>query len=244
MQSRSRDPFQQEQGKDRSSLWLFTFASLFTALLAFFLFTTTKVEIESSDDRRSYQRVMTSLVEKVTLIKLQKQMNWLDVENTMTRGIRLTLNLNEQFLGPLFQSSRAQLNSNYLPFLEDLAQLIQDLELEQANQQYRSMLAPLLRRGAEVKFLVRIEGHTDATPMQARGLFANNIELSTFRAYAMMQYLRLYSRLPNEYFVISGYGGLRPKVPDNPNGVENRRVEIYIQPLIFTRAGAVAIKGL
>ena len=75
---------------------------------------------------------------------------------------------------------------------------------------------------------VRIEGHTDSTPI-SNSRFSSNWELSTARASAVLQKL-IENGFPPDKLSAAGYGGFQP-VADNstPEGrAQNRRVDIVI----------------
>jgi chemotaxis protein MotB len=75
---------------------------------------------------------------------------------------------------------------------------------------------------------VRVEGHTDSTPI-SNPRFSSNWELSTARAANVLQKLVEYG-FPPERLSAAGYGGFQP-VADNttPEGrAQNRRVDIVI----------------
>jgi chemotaxis protein MotB len=83
--------------------------------------------------------------------------------------------------------------------------------------------------------IVRIEGHTDDTPLgkslQAR--FPSNWELSTARATAVVRRLIDLTDLDRSQFVAVGYGATRPRASnDTARGRQrNRRVRVAVLPL-------------
>jgi chemotaxis protein MotB len=82
---------------------------------------------------------------------------------------------------------------------------------------------------------IRIEGHTDNTPI-ASALFPSNWELSTARASVVLRYLLEKYQFPAGRVSAAGYGDTRP-VGDNatPEGRSaNRRVEIVVQAVKTT----------
>ncbi|HBE04587.1 MAG TPA: flagellar motor protein MotB [Spirochaetia bacterium] len=89
----------------------------------------------------------------------------------------------------------------------------------------------LLLSGLDSK--VRIEGHTDATPLEGSSAFKDNWELSSARAWAILHGLL---SVPSQVGIdesqlsISGYGSTRPvENNDTPEGrAYNRRVDIII----------------
>jgi chemotaxis protein MotB len=75
---------------------------------------------------------------------------------------------------------------------------------------------------------VRVEGHTDSTPI-SNSRYSSNWELSTARASAVLQKL-IENGFPPDKLSAAGYGGFQP-VADNstPEGrAQNRRVDIVI----------------
>ncbi|NPA72596.1 MAG: OmpA family protein [Gammaproteobacteria bacterium] len=218
----------------KSRLWLFTYISLFTSLLAFFIIIITQIELEGSTAKRNYQKMVTVLYQQVSYQAKSQGLSWLKVENTLTKGIRLTLDKETIPHIPLFNSARAKLNPRYLPYLRSVSELIQSLALTSFKKKHQKLVRGIEAAGFEVKLMIRIEGHTDSMPLAATARFRDNVELSTFRAYAMMEILRLYTGLPKSVFSMAGYGSFHPLVED-PQAPENRRVEIYIVPKIVER---------
>lgn len=107
----------------------------------------------------------------------------------------------------LFDSGSAQLKEESLPVIEKVGEI--------------------LERYAES--VIEIEGHTDNVPIHNSN-FANNNELSSFRALAIFDYLTANTALDPASIKHSGRGEYIP-VADNsiPEGrAKNRRVEIKI----------------
>lgn len=78
---------------------------------------------------------------------------------------------------------------------------------------------------------VEVRGHTDSRPLQNSRRFADNWDLSYFRAKAVKQYLTEVSDLPESELEVVALGPSEP-VADNetPEGrLQNRRVELYIR---------------
>lgn len=75
---------------------------------------------------------------------------------------------------------------------------------------------------------IRVEGHTDATPI-SNAKYSSNWELSTARASAVLQKLVEFGITP-ERLSAAGYGGFQP-IADNATAegrTQNRRVDIVI----------------
>ena len=85
--------------------------------------------------------------------------------------------------------------------------------------------APLL----ELSQPIRIEGHTDDTPIRT-SRFRSNWELSTARATQVISYLQNELGLPAARLSAAGYGEFHPRVPNASPAAraENRRVDLVI----------------
>ena len=76
---------------------------------------------------------------------------------------------------------------------------------------------------------VRLEGHTDDTPIRTKK-YPSNWQLSTARAIAVLQFLVNESSLPVGRLSAAGYGEYQPLVPNISvqNRAKNRRVDIVV----------------
>lgn len=216
----------------RNRTWQIIYVSLFTSLLAFFILIVSLVELEGSAVKRNHQKLVHFLYESVLDEKNRIGMPWLDVENTLSKGIKLSMDAKLFESASLFESARAKINPRFLPYLNELAGLIKQVELETFPRRHQKLIRQLQANGFDFIITVRIEGHTDSQPLAQTALFANNIELSTFRAYAVMDLLRIYTGLPKKFFSIAGYGSFYPLV-SNSEDATNRRVEVYLLPQVI-----------
>jgi chemotaxis protein MotB len=94
----------------------------------------------------------------------------------------------------------------------------------EAGNIIKSIAETLKNEGAPV----RIEGHTDSTPI-SNSRYSSNWELSTARASSVLQKM-VECGFPPEKLSAAGYGGFQP-VADNttPDGrAQNRRVDVVI----------------
>lgn len=111
----------------------------------------------------------------------------------------------------LFESGRADIRPEALPFLEGLAEVLSHAE-----------------GGITVKH-VKVEGHTDNVPIQT-AQFPSNWELSSVRAVMVVRVLTELYHVKPELFVATGFGEYKP-VADNltpENRAKNRRVELVV----------------
>ncbi len=211
------------------------FMSLFTAILALFVIIVSFVQIEENTEKRSYQKLVNVLYQDINRYKKQQNLDWLVVENTLSKGIRLTFNSKVLAANNLFASARAKLNPYFLPYLEQLIGLVHFLDLENYPEKHASKVAKIISHGERLIVSLRVEGHTDSIPLSASALYSSNIELSSFRAYSLMAFIKLYTRLPPRFFAIAGYGSFKPLSNDATKSI-NRRVEIYIVPNVLSKS--------
>ena len=219
------------QQVQRNRLWLLTYISLFTSLLAFFILMITLVELEGSTPKRNYQKLVGKIYDDVVYQSRLQGLDWLQIENTLTKGIRLTIPPELVANASLFSSASAQINPRYLPYLQSIVDVLKVLNFQDFNTRHAKLINGIESVGFKVDFIIRIEGHTDSLAMAPTARFRDNIELSTYRAYAMMEWLRIYTGLERKHFAISGYGSFHP-LTANPEQAENRRIEIYLVPLV------------
>jgi len=215
----------------RNRLWLMTYIALFTSLLAFFVLMITMVELEGSTPKRNYQKLINSLYQETVYVAGQQRLDWLRIENTLTKGVRISFPSNLIQNTSLFGSARAKINPRYLPYLQTVAEMIKALDLKGFITRHSHLANGVVQSNEKIQFIIRIEGHTDASPLAATARFRNNVELSTFRAYAMMEWLRIHTGLPRSFFSIAGYGSFHPIMEDTL-AAENRRIEIYLAPKV------------
>ncbi|HHS99383.1 MAG TPA: cell envelope biogenesis protein OmpA [Thiomicrospira sp.] len=215
----------------RNRLWLMTYIALFTSLLAFFVLMISMVELEGSTPKRNYQKLVHQLYKETSFVAKQQGLPWLKIENTLTKGIKISLPSDLIQNSALFASARAKINPRYLPYLQSIAEVINALNIKDITHRHQKLIKGIAPNGSQVKFIIRIEGHTDSSPLAKTARFKNNVELSTFRAYAMMDWLRIHTGLPRSYFSIAGYGSFHP-LTNNSLDSKNRRIEIYLTPRI------------
>ena len=97
------------------------------------------------------------------------------------------------------------------------------------SDQARTLLADVAAPLGELPHPVRIEGHTDDTPIST-ARFRSNWELSTARATQVIAYLQNDLGLAATRLSAAGYGEFHPRVPNTSPAAraENRRVDLVI----------------
>jgi len=93
----------------------------------------------------------------------------------------------------------------------------------------RALLAEVAAPLSELPHQIRIEGHTDDTPIRT-SRFRSNWELSTARATQVIACLQNELGLPAARLSAAGYGEFHPRVPNASAAAraENRRVDLVI----------------
>jgi chemotaxis protein MotB len=77
---------------------------------------------------------------------------------------------------------------------------------------------------ANVSWVLRVDGHTDTTPIRGDGRFKSNLELSTARATAVVNFL-VSQGFPAQRLAAAGFAEFRPLVPGTPSA-KDRRIEL------------------
>jgi chemotaxis protein MotB len=138
-------------------------------------------------------------------IKTDLEMTKIDnqVEAVQKDNDSVILRINERVL---FEPGKTELNPASYPILRKVADIIRPLPLT-----------------------MRIEGHTDATPM-AKGQM-NNWDLSVARAVSVMAFYQRNGLFSLDRMSAAGYGATRPLVPNTTpeNMAQNRRVDFILR---------------
>jgi chemotaxis protein MotB len=123
------------------------------------------------------------------------------------RGMVLRFSANK-----LFRGAEASVDRQYLPVLNQIGEV--------------------LSVGSR---LIRIEGHTDDSPLPADSKFATNWELSSARAIWIVRYLRARYQIPTARLSAAGFADGLPLMPNNSeeNRALNRRIEIVVTNLRY-----------
>lgn len=223
---------------DFQRIWMTTFVSLFLALLAFFIVVITRVVLEDMPERRAYQLVLQDLTAIISQYAQRNGMVWLKVENAFPKGVRLYPDSTLVRTYMLFYPGQARINPVFDTYFREMGRLLDALDVPHFDQRHQHLLQPLHRKGLHVRLVLRIEGHTDATPMGADAPFPDNVTLSVFRAYAVMVRLKDLTTIPDDFWAIAGYGPWHPLFK-NPGDPRNRRIEVYLQPQLIKKAEPV-----
>ncbi len=97
------------------------------------------------------------------------------------------------------------------------------------NQKALPQLDKIAERVLKTHMNIRIEGHTDDTPVKGKR-YRSNWELSTFRAVSVVNYMMQQFAYPPDSMSVAGHGSYQPiDNNDTPEGrAANRRVDIVL----------------
>lgn len=114
----------------------------------------------------------------------------------------------------LFNSGQAEINEAGETELDKLAAALAELEAQ----------IP-----AEIAWVLRVDGHTDARPLSGTGRFRDNWELSSARAISVVKYL-IGQGVSPEHLVAAGFGEFQPLEPGDSDeaNARNRRIELKL----------------
>ena len=78
----------------------------------------------------------------------------------------------------------------------------------------------------DVSWVLRVDGHTDDLPIRPGGKFLSNLELSTARAIAVVNFL-IEQGMPAHLLAAAGFGEFRPLSPGQ-HTAKDRRIELML----------------
>ena len=82
----------------------------------------------------------------------------------------------------------------------------------------------------EIDWVIRVDGHTDSTPLSGQGRYRDNWELSQARALAVVRYMIDDLDFPADRLAPTGFADTRPVAPEDSaeNRARNRRIELKL----------------
>jgi chemotaxis protein MotB len=215
----------QHQHFDRDG-WKIIYASLLTGVLAFFLLFVGRATNEAGSVYKFSDELTARIGYQLEEQKAGQGIDWLYIENAGTKGIKILIpsRVRNQ---PFFNSASDRINPDFYPYLAQLVDLFMNTDLPVIETKYRNQIQKIEAHGLRIETDIRIEGHSDQEPIRTER-FSDNWDLSTARAYQVMQYLQDRMPISREKFSMAGYGSFHP-LHNIRNWDENRRVEIYIK---------------
>ncbi len=250
---RRRQKGQKNKGAPR---WMVTYSDMVTLILVFFILLFSMSQI----DLRKFHSITESFQSRAVLDFIPSSVpsdepfftdmnDRMDISGGMKDLLDELDDLEQEKTIDLKEATIQQLYTDVQQFLteENLFDVVEFSRAEegvvlvfQDNILFNSGEATILASGEPflikvselIKSLpntVRIEGHTDTKPMSSFR-YPSNWELSGARAGSVVRYFINEHDIPEERFLIAGYGETRPIAPNDTteNRRKNRRVEIVI----------------
>jgi chemotaxis protein MotB len=107
--------------------------------------------------------------------------------------------------------------------------------LSEAGRAEVANVASILARVAQdipdtLDWVIRVDGHTDSTPLSGTGRFRDNWELSQARALSVVRYMSENLGIPPTRLAANGFGEFQPIAQgDSPEALaQNRRIEMKL----------------
>ncbi|HOS60151.1 MAG TPA: flagellar motor protein MotB [Syntrophorhabdaceae bacterium] len=216
--------------------WLLTYADLITLLLAFFIMMYTF----SKQDAQKYNEVTAHLKSIFSggsgIAKKGNLEGKLPVDLQMQAGSNAMI---EERIKQEFREIADEngLKNNITVFTDARGVVVRIMDkafydegkadLKQGAKNALNKIIPIMKG---IKNHIRIEGHTDDTPI-SKGEFKSNWELSVRRATEVVRYIVEKGPIAPDRVSATGYAEYRPIVSNDTaeNKALNRRVEIIIE---------------
>lgn len=115
----------------------------------------------------------------------------------------------------LFQSARAELSDLGRQEIAKVAAILSDVADEIPS---------------EIDWIIRVDGHTDDTPLSGFGQFSDNWELSQARALSVVRYMNETLGIPPDRLAANGFGQYQPlnSADTDEARAQNRRIELKL----------------
>jgi chemotaxis protein MotB len=221
--------------------WLITYADLITLLMVFFIVLYSMATADSD----KFKKVSAALTQAFNVEVLQGS-----GANTVTEGSPEALAQIEGLISSAEVPEAARIKNKIESILQASEQMPevsvgQDREgvvirlsgsylFDSGRAELKpNSLAILDAIASELKLLpndIRIDGHTDSTPLTDSPRYPTNWELSTARALAVTRYFSESAGLRADRLMAAGFGEFRPLAPNDTRErrAANRRVEIHV----------------
>ena len=230
-----------KKGKKGAPLWLVSWADMCTLLLTFFVIMISFAEIEGKD----FFLVLSSF---------RGSLGMFEGGHSLSKGKleelgQSMLNLPSTTKGSALAKSHKQAISIFKPEIRDkkvriiederglIITLTSDAYFDPGSARIRDITRPILKKVAKIvnsiDNYVRIEGHTDNTPVavvKANKAYSSNWELSALRSVNILRYLEEEESVVSKRLSAVGFGEHRPLILNKtPESMAfNRRVDIVL----------------
>ncbi len=217
--------------------WMVTFSDLVTLLLTFFVLLLSM----ASMDEVKFTEASSSIRDAFGVHSKPAQIDF-SIPVLPSPPVSKFSPIKNEMATKVYKKIQAQIKSDRIPEDVELIKKDNDTIILRINDsvlftQGQSAVSPaaypLLRKIADIirplPMRLRIEGHTDSTPISNRKI--GNWNLSVERAVSVLRFFKKSDLLPLDRMSAIGYGSERPIAPNNSekNMARNRRVDFILR---------------
>lgn len=218
--------------QDNPDRWLLTYADLITLLLAFFIVMYSMSQIDAKKFGKVSQALHGILKGGPSILR-SPEANNINTGHGLLKVGSLKM-LQTKINGEMEKLGRrgdivTEINERGLTIHIMESAMFDEADAE-LKPRARELLDMVTADVLEMPNHVRVEGHTDSSPIRT-SLFPSNWELSTTRATQVVRYMIDNHGYPAEKISAAGFASFRPFVPNTTleNKAKNRRVDIVVQ---------------
>jgi chemotaxis protein MotB len=226
----------QSEDKENLERWLLTYADLITLLLAFFVVMYSMSRIDNKKFGQVSDALNTILKGGTSVLRYQQEQPK-DGHGLLSLG---NLRMVQQKIEDKFkQLGRKDVLQTELTERGLVVHILESTLFDQGSAELKPRAMEVLDLVAQELVgrpnHVRIEGHTDDTPIRTT-VYPSNWELSSARATAVVRYFTENHAILSDHISALGYGEYRPVMPNNSieNRASNRRVDVVILTMDMT----------
>ena len=193
-----------ENELNRGALWAITYGDMMSYLMIFFMVLFAFYSSKSINTQFSAKSIEETFGRDTAVVStLFSKHGIQQIAQVEISASKITINFSEPIL---FDAGSDRLKDSSLPYLRRLSAIFKDLPNP-----------------------IQVEGHTDNRPMGRGSRFRSNWELSSARAFSVLQFFVKDGVAPEKLSAV-GYGEYKPlRANDTPEGrAVNRRIEINI----------------
>ena len=230
---RRRKRAEDDENLDR---WLLTYADLITLLLAFFVVMYSMSQIDNKKFGKVSDALNTILRGGSSVLRYQEEPTRNGHGLLKLGNLRMVQQKIEEKFKQLGKNETLQTEITerglVVHILESTLFDKGSAELKPRAMEVLDLIADLLQGRPNH---IRVEGHTDDTPINTR-TYPSNWELSSARATTVVRYFSDNYAIPPDRISALGYGMYRPVSPNNSieNRARNRRVDVVILTMELT----------
>lgn len=212
--------------ESRNLAWMLVYGDMVTLLLTFFVLLFVIMKDAENNVYRMIDKILTITESQIKMHVEESGLSKTIIIDRDTKGIHLTISS-----GALFALGDDKVKPELMPLLDKIGEAVAEVRYisEEKDPRFSKFFEAIDKRGLKFEVEIRVEGHTDNTPINTPK-FPSNWELSSHRALNVVKYMSKTSGIGEKSFSALGYGEYRPLFPNDTSErrAANRRVEIFI----------------